>query len=71
MAKKKMVKSNYGKTYKKKTYSRKKKKYTDVEKFAYNLGLVQKGLKNPDSRVTESYQNGLKVQETKKRKSLF
>ena len=31
----------------------------DVKSLAYKLGVVQKGLKNPNSQITESYNAGL------------
>lgn len=57
--------NNYGK---RKNY--KKSKYTQVEKMAFNWGLIEQGLRNPDSRVTESYNAG-KQHVTSKKKSLF
>jgi len=35
------------------------------------MGQVQRGLNNPDSRISSSYKNGLTPPERKKRKSLF
>ena len=49
----------------------KKPKFTMVETFAYYMGQVERGRKNPDSRITESYNNGSKVKDKKKKKSLF
>ena len=48
---------NYGS--KKRTYHKKNKsKFTELERLAYNMAKVDKGLKNPNSRVYESYHNG-------------
>ena len=70
-----MAKRKY---YGKKTYKpyrsykprRRKSKYSSVETFAYKMALVERGRKNPDSKITESYNNGLKTAERKK-KSMF
>ena len=50
-------------------YGRSKGKYTEIEKLAYNMGRIETGLKNPDSRVYESYHNGCSGKKDKK--SLF
>lgn len=48
-------KSNY--SYNKR--GKKKSKRTDIEKFAYNLGIVMSVVgKNKDSKVLDSYNNG-------------
>ena len=49
---------------------KRKSKYNEVEKTAYMMGLVKRGLKNPDSKVTESYNKGINSAERQK-KSLF
>lgn len=36
----------------------KKSSYTELERLAYNLGKINRGLKNPDTRVFASYKNG-------------
>ena len=41
-----------------------------LKSLAYKLGLVHKGLKNPDSQISDAYNHGLE-RETKQRKSLF
>ena len=56
---------------KKQTYKRKKQKYTELERLAYNLAKVDKGLKNPNSRVYESYRNGSKGIASGKKKPLI
>lgn len=54
------------------SFKRKKSKYSSTEKFAYQLGLVKRGLKNPDSLISESYDNGLNSKkEPKEKKTLF
>lgn len=61
---------NYGS--KKRTYHKKNKsKFTELERLAYNMGKIRRGLSNPDSRVNESYNNGLKGKTTKNRKPLI
>ena len=45
---------------------KKRDKYTNVEKVAYHMGQIERALKNPNSRVYESYQNGLKGKKDKK-----
>lgn len=50
---------------------KRKSKYTEIEKLAYQLGRIDCGLKNPDSRVSESYANGRKALKVKHKKSLF
>ena len=66
------AKRNYGKRYyPKKNFGRKRtRKYTEVEKLAYRMGQVKKGLQNPDSLVCASYERGLNSQ-AKPRKALF
>ena len=54
-------KNKYRTTKKPKTSSRlRRPKYSELEKLAFKLGQVQRGLRNPDSRVFESYNNGKK-----------
>lgn len=43
---------------------------SELRKLAYNLGQVQKGLKNPDSQISASYNAGMNKQK-KEKKSLF
>lgn len=61
-------KKGYGK---RKGYSKKKSKYTEVEKMAYMMGRVERGRNNPNSRITDSYNNGLKEPVVKVKKPLF
>ena len=56
--------------YKRRTQRKKKSNRTELEKFAFNMGKVERGLNNPNSRVYESYKNG-RLSETKKRKPLI
>ena len=56
-------KRNYGK--------KKKNKYTELERLAYNMTRVKRGTQNPNSRVYESYQNGLKGIASGKKKPLI
>ena len=50
--------------------TRKKRKFTQAEKLAYQLGQIDRGLKNPNSRVSESFNNGRKATKRTK-KPLF
>ena len=63
----------YQKKYGNKKYGGKKakSKYTKLERFAYNLGKVQIGLDNPNSRVAESYERGNTRTEPRKKKPLL
>lgn len=49
---------------------RKQSKATRLTRLAYDLGQVQKGLMNPDSRIAHSYNTG-KNSVAKEKKSLF
>jgi len=49
---------------------RRRSKYSAVERQAFLNGLVERGLKNPDSRITESFNKGKQAKSSKK-KSLF
>ncbi|MBQ8357361.1 MAG: hypothetical protein IJX39_06075 [Clostridia bacterium] len=65
-----MARSYYGnKGYKGR--SGKKSKYNDLQRFAYKMGQIERGRKNPDSLITESYNNGKTPREKKQKKSLF
>jgi hypothetical protein len=47
--------------YGKRNYSRGKGKYSysnQMTRFAYHMGCVQRGLQNPDSKITASYNAG-------------
>lgn len=48
-----------------------KSKYTELERQAYNMGKIKRGLSNPNSRVYESYNNGLKGTTSKTKKPLI
>lgn len=56
MAFNKKFTNDYG--YKNNRYH--KSKYTKIEKDAYRLGQIQRGLKNPNSKITASFNNGIK-----------
>lgn len=51
----------------------KKSKYSETEKLAYQIGRINKGLKNPNSKVAASFANGEKsvCKERKPRKTMF
>ena len=57
---------------KKRTYN-KKARTAQIKKFAYNMGLVERGLKNPDSMISSAYNRGKVEREKKahKKKTLF
>lgn len=38
---------------------KKKSKYSNLEKTAFAMGLVKRGLKNPNSKIYESYNAGI------------
>lgn len=62
--------------YRSNNYGQKKgkgkgKKYTEIEKLAYNYGRVTRGIKNPNSRVYESFVNGRDGKSTENKKPLF
>lgn len=50
---------------------KKRSSYTELERMAYNLGKVKRGLNNPNSRVFQSYKNGCTGKTTKNRKPLI
>lgn len=51
--------------------SKRKPRFTEVEKVAYYMGQVQRGLKNPDSKISDSYKAGATAKTKKPKKSLF
>lgn len=73
-----MAKNSY-RNYGNKNYSSSTKKKvrnnqtssSDLKSFAYRLGLVSRGIKNPDSALHESYQKGLQAPPKKVKKPLF
>ena len=46
-------------------------KSRQLTKLAYDLGRIQKGLKNPETRVSYWYDQGLNSQKTKQRRPLY
>ena len=54
-----------------KAKTQKRKKYTELETFAYRMGQIKRGLKNPDSKISASFNNGCAVKEKKAKKSMF
>ena len=55
----------------KRRYSKRKSKYCDLERLAYNMGKVKRGLSNPNSRVYASYKNGCSGIASGKKKPLI
>lgn len=49
----------------------KKSKYTKVERLAFDMGRVELGRKNPNSRITESFQKGNTAPKKKEKKPLY
>lgn len=64
--------ARYYKKNKKRKYNR-KARTKEIKQFAYNMGLVKRGLKNPDSMITSEYNRGQAEREKKdyKKRSLF
>ena len=60
-------KKNYSKSYNR---NKKKSRFAPIEKFAYNMGLVNQQLAY-DSRVSDSYNAGVLGPNNSKRKPLF
>ena len=56
---------------KKQNNRKRKPRFSELERLAYNLGQIERGKKNPDSKVHESYNNGLKEKTPRKRKPLI
>lgn len=48
-----------------------KQGYSETEKLAYRLGQIERGKKNPNSKVYESYNRGLNKPAKKTRKTMF
>lgn len=64
MAKKNKSSKRYG-------YDRNKRS-KEIQKFAYNVGLIERGLKNPDSLISASHKRGLtEPKYDNKKKTLF
>ena len=54
----------------KKRYSR-VKRGKQLTKLAYDMGLVKRGLKNPESRISKAYERGQIERKETKARSLF
>lgn len=54
----------------KKRYSRVKRS-KELTKLAYDMGLVQRGLKNPESRISKAYEKGQTERKNVKPRTLF
>lgn len=63
----------YGKrrSYGKRKGKAKSSKYTELERLAFNMGKISRGLKNPNSRVFESYKNGVEKKTSSSKKPLI
>ena len=66
----KYYKKSYKKNYKKK-YKTKKKRRSALEKLAYDLGKIERGKSNPDSKVYASYHAGKSQPKISARKPLI
>ena len=60
--------ARYNRNKKARNKKSKLSKSTKLKRLAYDMGQVERGLKNPDSAITASFNSG---KEFKKRKSLF
>ena len=60
---------------KKNTKTKKTKKKvsnaSQLRKLAYQMGQVERGLKNPNSQISESYNNGKELKRKSTKKTLF
>ena len=59
------------KNYIKKPRKNRKSKYTKVEQAAYLMGQVERGLKNPDSRISSAFERGATAPKPRAKKPLF
>lgn len=50
---------------------RRKGKYSTLERTAFNMGLINRGLQNKGSRVYESYCNGLNAKSGRTKKPII
>lgn len=64
-----------GRTYKKsgakRTSKRKTSKSSELTSFAYKMGQVQRGLQNPDSKISSSFERGKMKPEKRQKQTLF
>lgn len=68
-----MARKNY---YGRKTTKAKKRKTRaergrELTSFAYNMGLIDRGRANPDSRVAKAYNRGKAIPEERKKSTLL
>lgn len=61
----------YRKYNKNRKKTKSKVKYSKAERLAYNLGRIDRSLDNQNSRVYDSYINGLNGKTTTNKKPLF
>ena len=71
MARRNFKKSNYGRKISKRKSANKRGNSNDLVSFARKMGMVKRGLENPDSRISEAYERGVIVPEKRKKKPLF
>ena len=69
-------KSSYGKKVRRSSRStvgrnKKRSSSNSLTDLAYKMGLVERGLKNPDSKISDSYNRGLVKPEKRPKKTLF
>ena len=50
---------------------RKNNSARELTKLAYQLGQIERGKKNPDSRISESFNRGATAPQKRERKPLF
>lgn len=51
--------------------SRRRSKYTTLERTAFNMGLISRGIQNKESRVFESFNNGLNAKSGRTKKPII
>ena len=56
---------------KSRTNSRKINRSSDLTSLAYKMGQVQRGLQNPDSKISSAYDRGKTKPERRKKQTLF
>lgn len=61
------------KNYNQRSKRKNKNSYSgsEIKRLAYLMGIVNRGLNNPDSAVTESFNRGLKEPSKTKKKTLL
>ena len=53
------------------TRRKRRSKYSAVERQAYLNGMVERGLKNPESKISQSFNRGKQAPTKRKKRTLF